>query len=350
MERKIAIWLYVCAFMVFAMAVIGAVTRLTESGLSITEWNPVSGALPPLNAAQWQHEYDLYRQSPEFKDKHFWMALADFKHIFFWEWLHRLWGRLIGVVYGLPLLWFAVRRQIPRGYGWKFVGLLALGGGQGLLGWWMVESGLVDRPSVSHFRLAAHLALALFIFGCTLWLAFDFTPSPRRGEGGGEGDIESSNPLRFKSPSPNPLPEGRGLRVHGLIALALLAATIVWGAFTAGLHAGLIYNTFPLMNGHLTPPEPVNILTEHSWVQFTHRWLAVTAGLAILSFAWRVRDGALAAMVLVQITLGISTLLSVVWLPLAVLHQAGAIILLALTLRALHRAVHGNQLAIRAGL
>ncbi len=274
-------------------------------------------ALPPLNAAQWQHEYDLYKQSPEFKAKHFWMSLDDFKHIYFWEYLHRLIGRLIGVVYALPLIWFAVRKQIPKGYGWKFVGLLALGGCQGLLGWWMVESGLVDRPSVSHFRLAAHLALALFIFGCTLWLAFDFTLSSSQGS--------------------------RSLKAHGFAALALLATTIVWGAFTAGLHAGLIYNTFPLMNGHLTPTGPANILTEHSWVQFTHRWLAVTTGLTILGFAWRVRDAALAVMVLVQITLGISTLLSAVWLPLAVLHQAGAIILLALMLRALHRVVHNNE-------
>lgn len=133
------------------------------------------------------------------------------------------------------------------------------------------------------------------------------------------------------------------LKLHGILALILLATTIVWGAFTAGLHAGLIYNTFPLMNGHFTPPGPANILTEHGWVQFTHRWLAVTTGLTILGFAWRVRDMALAVMVLVQITLGISTLLSAVWLPQAVLHQAGAIILLALTLRALHRVVHSDE-------
>jgi cytochrome c oxidase assembly protein subunit 15 len=298
--------------MVFAMAVIGAVTRLTESGLSITEWKPVSGALPPLNAAQWQHEYDLYKQSPEYHARHSWMSLSDFKHIYFWEWLHRLWGRMIGLVYALPLLWFAAKKQVPAGYGWKFFGVLVLGASQGLLGWWMVKSGLVDRPSVSHFRLAAHLVLALLIFSCLWWLA-----------------------LGLKNKTRAPV-TGKLLKLHGVAALLLLVATITWGAFTAGLHAGLLYNAFPLMDGNLTPSGAPHPLTEPGWVQFAHRWLAVTTGLIILWLSWRVRDLALAAMVFVQIGLGISTLLSGVMLPLAALHQAGAIILLALTLRALH--------------
>lgn len=312
-------WLYLCCFMVFAMAVIGAVTRLTESGLSITEWKPVTGALPPLSEAEWQRVYDLYRQSPEFVHKHSWMTLADFRKIFFWEWLHRLWGRLIGIAFGLPLLWFWVRKKIPRGYGWKFAGLFLLGGAQGALGWYMVKSGLADRPEVSHFRLAAHLALALVIFAALWWTALDLK------------DGETRNRRR----------EPLSLVVHGGAALLLLSATIVWGAFTAGLDAGLIYNSFPLMNGSFTPPEDFSgaaaFFEQQAWVQFAHRWLAVSTGLALAALAVRTRDAALGAMVLVQIGLGISTLLSGVYLPLAALHQAGAIILLALALRAVHR-------------
>lgn len=308
-HRALLLWLYSCCALIFAMAVIGAITRLTESGLSITEWHPISGAVPPLNAAVWQHEYDLYRASPEFAAKHAWMSLDDFKHIYFWEWLHRLIGRLIGVVYALPLLYFALNRQIPSGYGWKLLGILGLGFCQGLLGWWMVESGLVDRPSVSHFRLAAHLGLALLIYSCIFWVAREID---------------------------NPKSEMRNRKTwHGSVALALLIVTMTWGALTAGLHAGLLYNTFPLMQGHLMPPEPLNILREPSWVQFTHRWLAVMTGLVIFSYAWRRRDLALATIVVIQICLGISTLLSHVWLPLAALHQAGAIMLLTLLLRRL---------------
>lgn len=306
--RPLIIWLYACCFMVFAMAVIGAVTRLTESGLSITEWKPVMGALPPLNEAAWEKEFALYQQSPEFAQKHHWMELADFKKIYFWEWLHRLWGRSIGIVYALPLLWFAVRRQIPAGYGWKLAGLLALGGLQGVVGWWMVKSGLIDRPSVSHFRLATHLGLALLLFGLLYWIALDLKRQyvPRR------------QPLSW-------------------LALALLAVTIIWGAFVAGLDAGLIYNTWPLMNGSFLPPEALqDFLHQHAWVQFTHRWLAVAAGLMVLHVAAKGRDIALGGMVLVQIGLGIATLLTQVMLPLAALHQAGAIILLALLLRRIH--------------
>ncbi len=321
MERRIVIWLYICCFMVFAMAVIGAITRLTESGLSITEWKPVSGAIPPLSDAQWRHEYELYRQSPEFRATPFWMSLVDFKHIFFWEWLHRLVGRLIGLVYALPLLWFAVKKQIPAGYGWKFVGVLALGALQGLLGWWMVESGLVDRPSVSHFRLAAHLLLALTIYSCMWWLALSVDSGRRIGDG-------TQSPVI------------RRLLPHALISLMLIVVTITWGAFTAGLHAGKIYNTFPLMDGRFTPAGAAHPLIEPGWVQFMHRWLAITTGLTILALAWRVRDAALGVMVFIQIGLGISTLLSSVWLPLAAAHQAGAVILLTLLLRATHRIVY----------
>lgn len=312
-RRPIVLWLLLCCFMVFMMAEIGAITRLTESGLSITEWKPVSGTLPPLNDAQWQHEFDLYRQSPEFAAKHAWMHLSDFKHIFFWEWLHRLWGRTIGLVFALPLAWFWLRGRIPEGYGSRFLGILGLGFLQGFVGWFMVASGLVDRPSVSHYRLAMHLALALVIYAAMFWTALDLMQPDRRG--------------------------GRIAR-HGRIALALLATTIVWGAFVAGLHAGLEYNTFPLMDGHATPgalPDALALTREPGWVQFTHRWLAMTTGCVILAYAWRRRSWLLAAAVLLQIGLGISTLLSQVWLPLAAAHQAGAILLLTALLYVMHK-------------
>jgi len=315
-HRKIQIWLCSVCFMIFAMAVIGAITRLTESGLSIVEWKPVSGALPPLSEAEWQRVYELYKQSPEFAHKHYWMELEDFKKIFFWEWLHRLWGRLIGLVYALPLLWFWARKQIPQGYGLKLFGLFLLGGAQGALGWWMVKSGLADRPEVSHYRLAAHLGLALLLFSLIWWIA-----------------------LGMRTPDTSRPPGRKGLLMHGWGSLTLLAITILWGAFTAGLDAGHIYNTWPLMNGSFTPPESFDsssIIEQQAWVQFTHRWLAAFTGIAILVFALRTKSTALAVMVFIQVGLGIATLLSQALIPLAALHQAGAIILLALLLAAIH--------------
>jgi cytochrome c oxidase assembly protein subunit 15 len=298
--------------MVFAMAVIGAITRLTESGLSITEWKPISGALPPLNEAAWLHQFELYKNSPEFAAKHFWMELSDFKKIFFWEWLHRLWGRSIGLVYALPLLWFVVRRRLPKGSGWKFAALLALGGLQGFIGWFMVQSGLIDRPSVSHFRLALHLGMALVLFAALIWLALD---------------LRNGAPVH-----PKPLPR---CAAWGWGVLALISTTIIWGAFVAGLDAGLIYNEFPKMGAGLVPTDFGNPLTSAAGVQFVHRWLAVGTMLAVLGYAWLMRGSsklvpALAAMVLVQVGLGFGTLLTQVNLHLAASHQAGAIILLGL--------------------
>lgn len=320
--RSISNWLILCAFMVFAMAVIGAVTRLTESGLSITEWKPVAGVLPPLNEAAWQEQFERYKNTPEFAAKHFWMELGDFKKIFFWEWLHRLWGRLIGLVYALPLLWFWTRRQLPQGTGWKFAALLALGGLQGFIGWFMVQSGLIDRPSVSHIRLALHLSLALILFAFLLWLALDLrTPTSRQ---------KSSR-----------------LSHAGWGVLALLSLTILWGAFTAGLDAGKIYNSFPLMGDGLVPPDFINPLTSAAGVQFIHRWLAVTTMVAVLLYAAATRRKTriapfLAMMVLVQIGLGLATLLSQVQIGLAAFHQAGAITLLALLIISQHNLLHSK--------
>ncbi len=171
----IANWLLAVAALVFLMVVVGGITRLTESGLSITEWRPVSGAIPPLTQQEWAQAFELYRQTPEYREVNgpAGMDLAAFKRIFFWEWLHRLLGRLVGLAFALPLLWFAYLRAIPRGYGWKLVGLLVLGGMQGALGWYMVMSGLVDRTDVSHFRLSAHLLLAFAILGALVWTALD---------------------------------------------------------------------------------------------------------------------------------------------------------------------------------
>jgi cytochrome c oxidase assembly protein subunit 15 len=306
--------------MIFAMAVIGAITRLTESGLSITEWKPVAGALPPLSESRWQAEFDLYKQTPEFSAKHFWMELSDFKKIYFWEWLHRLWGRLIGVVYALPLLWFVARGQIPKEAGWKFVGLLVLGGMQGFMGWFMVQSGLVDRPSVSHFRLAAHLGLALLLFSLLLWLALDFRNSLQ------------------KSLSP-------GWRVvGGWCVTAMVAITIIWGAFVAGLDAGMIYNSFPHMGAGFIPTDFGNIYSSPAGVQFVHRWLAIATFVAIAAYGWINRDLKFAlytaGMAFMQVGLGIATLVMQVHIGLAALHQAGAIILLGLMLLSQHRMMH----------
>ena len=312
-HRAIRNWLFFTAFMVFAMAVIGAVTRLTESGLSMVEWKPLIGAIPPLSENEWERVFGLYKQTPEFMHKNSWMELADFQRIFFWEWLHRLWGRVIGLVFALPLAWFWVRGKIPQGYKGKFLGVLALGGLQGAMGWFMVMSGLVDEPAVSHYRLAAHLVLALVIFCALLWLAFDFTEK----QGGGTFCQKR----------------------HGWISFALLSITITWGAFTAGLDGGMLYNTWPMMDSHWVPPEmslPLGFLNDPGAVQFVHRWLAITAFVFIVWFGWRMKNFPLILMALFQVALGIGTVMSQVVIPMAALHQAGAMILLALMIRQLH--------------
>ena len=313
-SRQISNWLFLTAFMVFAMAVIGAVTRLTESGLSMVEWRPLIGALPPLSEAEWNRVFALYQQTPEYQKINVGMELEEFKNIFFWEWFHRLWGRMIGLVYALPLAYFWISKKIPDGFKGKLIIGLVLGGLQGVMGWYMVKSGLVDRPSVSHFRLAAHLSLAFIIFAYLLWIAFDL-----RGNKAGNASF--------------------CLKRHGWIALAFVFTTIIWGAFVAGLDAGLIYNTWPKMGPHWIPPELsalVNIITEPVSVQFTHRWIAIITALVVLSFAWRTKSFPLAGMVFLQIGLGIATLMSQVAIPLAALHQAGAFILGGILIHALH--------------
>jgi cytochrome c oxidase assembly protein subunit 15 len=323
----IVAWLYICATMIFAMAVIGAITRLTESGLSITEWKPVTGALPPLNEAEWQDAFDKYKQIPEYLAIHGGMTLAEFKNIFWWEFIHRLLGRLIGVVYLVPFLWFVARGAIDRALGWRLAGIFALGGLQGALGWYMVASGLVDRVDVSPYRLTAHLGLAIVIYAATIWTAFGLTQPGRRASA----------------------------TANAALALAALVfVTILSGGFVAGNDAGMVYNTFPTMNGEWVPgsyfadsPAWVNLFENVAAVQFNHRVLAITTFCAALVF-WaaarrRTQDDrarravdSVAAMALLQVGLGISTLLLVVPIPLAAAHQAGGILLLTAVLAAAH--------------
>ena len=323
-------WLFFCCASVFCMIIVGAITRLTESGLSIVEWKPLMGALPPLNEAQWQETFDLYKNSPEFQKKNFWMELSDFKQIFFWEWFHRLLGRLIGVFYAAPFLYFLIRNQIPSGYRMKLFGIFILGGAQGFMGWYMVKSGLVDNPAVSHFRLAAHLSLALIIYVLMLWVGLTFVKKVK------------NRIVEFD----------KSLFQMGLVALLALCLSIIWGAFTAGLDAGLVYNdSFPMMGKTWIPEEvwfhrPVwlNFFENHAGVQFVHRWLAISAFIFILGFVFfSMRCGrtdfffaALGVFAFVQVGLGIATLFSVVFLPIAVAHQVGAVLLLSLLTICLH--------------
>ena len=326
--RAIANWLLVVAALVFLMIVVGGITRLTESGLSITRWQPVSGTIPPLNEADWQREFNLYRESPQYQLINRGMTLADFKFIFFWEYIHRLLGRVIGLAFALPLLWFAVKRAIPGGYGWKLVGLLALGGLQGAIGWWMVASGLVDVPEVSHIRLAVHLLTALAIFGALIWVALD---------------------LRALARSPG-APPAR-LTLTGIWALCLLFLQMLFGAYVAGLEAGYAFNSWPLMCDEFYPraaewmqPMLRNFVDNPVTVQVVHRWLAFVAaaviGLLALR-AWQQGDklngGVLAVAVLLQIQLGILNLLTGVELWIGVAHQGMAALLLGALLVTGHK-------------
>jgi cytochrome c oxidase assembly protein subunit 15 len=325
--RAISSWLFVVAAMVLAMVVVGGVTRLTESGLSIVKWEPVSGTLPPLSEGQWQAEFAAYKETPQYLRVNSGMNLGEFKNIFFWEYVHRLLGRLIGVVFALPLAFFAWRRAIPNGYGWKLVAILGLGGLQGAIGWWMVASGLVDRPEVSHIRLAIHLLTALAIFSACLWVGLDL----RR-----LGAEPEARPARMPT--------------VGIWALSLLVLQLMFGAYVAGLDAGFAYNSWPKMGDEWFPaktpmltPWLRNLVDNPIVVQFVHRWLAwgVAAGVAALAFASFRRErnvwgAALVGAVAVQISLGIATLVSGVQIPLAAAHQAMAVVLLGTILAASH--------------
>jgi heme a synthase len=362
-ERAVAYWLLFCCGMIFVMVMLGGVTRLTLSGLSITEWRPVTGALPPLSHAAWLAEFEKYRQIPQYKLLNAGMSLADFQYIYWWEYAHRLWGRLIGVAYAVPFVWFVVRRQVPRRLLAPLAGVLLLGFAQGGLGWYMVQSGLADRVEVSQYRLVAHLALALMIYAATLWIALGIlqspSPAPRervarpaREPGEGVGDQRRVRPL---TPTLSPdggegVLSGAGWRRGAEAVIVLVALAIVAGGFVAGLHAGLTYNTFPLMDGSFVPagyaqlqPFVLNWFENVAAVQFDHRLLAETTAAAVL-LLWLVgrraalpRQARLALFALfaaaaLQFALGVATLLLVVPLPLAAVHQAGAVLLLTVAL------------------
>lgn len=317
-SRPLAQWLTVAAASIFIMVIIGAITRLTESGLSMVEWKPLIGILPPLDAAEWQRVFGLYQQTPEYIHKNAGMDLDAFKNIFFWEWLHRTWGHVIGLVYAVPLVVFVARGMVPRVLLSRLLGIFALGGVQAFLGWYMVASGLVDRPDVSHYRLALHLSTALVIFALIVWTILDL----RQPRG-------TTTFCKWR---------------HGWSALGILAVTIVYGAFVAGLDAGFVYNTWPLMDGQFVPvaidtlqPWWLNALQNTAGVQFIHRWLAIAAAAIIIAYAWRVQAVWLGIAVVVQVLLGIATLLTHMHIHVAVLHQANAVVTLTLLLVALHR-------------
>jgi heme a synthase len=316
-------WLLVVAALVFCMVVVGGITRLTESGLSITEWKPISGAIPPLTHADWEHAFDLYKQTPEYRQINgpAGMDLAGFQFIFFWEWVHRLIGRLIGIAFALPLLWFAWKRAIPKGYGARLVALFLLGGAQGALGWYMVVSGLSERTDVSHFRLSAHLLLALFLFAALIWTALDFQRLATAGE----------KPARLTAPA--------------VWTVIILFIQLLLGAWVAGLNAGFIASDWPTMQGKLYPDGVdwskgvIHALTNDPYlIHFMHRWWAWIVVAALLIFARRVRPIDRKASIAIhsafgtQILLGIATVTSGVAIVLAVLHQAvGALVLAATT-------------------
>ena len=315
-------WLMFIAVLVFAMVVVGGITRLTESGLSITEWKPITGALPPLNEADWALEFDKYKAIPEYTEINgpAGMALAEFKFIYFWEWVHRLLGRLVGVAFALPLAWFWFKQVIPAGYKPRLVALLALGGLQGTIGWWMVSSGLSARTDVSHYRLAVHLLTALFILGGLVWTALDLNALAR-------------------DPRAKP---AKLTRLAGLV-LAILFVQLLFGAWVAGLNAGSVSNTWPLMNDRFVP-EGIDATkgTLHALVNdpflthFVHRWWAWVAVIALIMLARRTRRaGARPASIAihsafgVQILLGVATVMTGVNIVLAVSHQAVGALLVA---------------------
>jgi cytochrome c oxidase assembly protein subunit 15 len=322
----IAGWLGLVAALVLLMVVVGGITRLTESGLSITRWDPISGAIPPFGDAAWHAQFDLYKASPQYEQLGHGMTLADFKFIFFWEYVHRLLGRLIGLAFALPLAWFWWRRAIPAGFGWKLGAILALGAIQAAIGWWMVASGLIDRPEVSHIRLAIHLLTALVIFASLVWISLD-----------------------LKAPSRPP--------VLAIWALCALFLQFMFGAYVAGLDAGFAFNTWPKMGGEWYPaaaewlqPALRNFVDNPVTVQFVHRWLAfgvATLALWLAARSWarglRLEAVALAGAVCAQILLGILTILSGVEIEIAVAHQGMAVLLLAAMVANAHRlgeAVH----------
>jgi cytochrome c oxidase assembly protein subunit 15 len=329
----VRVWLFVVAALIFAMVSLGGATRLTGSGLSITEWQPILGTVPPLSEAGWQEAFEKYKQIPQYKLINRGMSLGAFKVIYWWEWTHRFLGRLIGVVFLLPGLYFLAAGRLARPLLWRLGGIFVLGGLQGFIGWYMVASGLAERTSVSQYRLALHLTLAVAIFGAVLWVALSLR-QPRA--------MQTSAQPRWLAAA--------AAAIAGLVLLQVAA-----GAFVAGLQAGSGWNTWPLMDGALVPrgwdalsPWWLNLFENALTVQLNHRLLAYAIAAAVAWHLWSLhrasagagalRSGAiLAGAVLAQAALGIWTLLAHVPVPLALLHQAGAVALFGVTLWHWHR-------------
>ena len=334
-NRRIAAWLFVCCFMVYAMVILGGVTRLTGSGLSMVEWDPIFGILPPLDQASWDETFALYQQSPEYQKINVGMDLEGFKQIYWFEYSHRVLGRTIGTVFLLPFLFFLVKGWIQRPLIPKLLTMFVLGGLQGLLGWYMVKSGLVDNPHVSQYRLTAHLGLAILIYAYMFYVALNLWLGERR----------SAN-----------VPGG--LQRTTALLTGLVFITILSGGFVAGLKAGFAYNTFPLMDGHWIPevifmqtPLWRNFFENIATVQFDHRLLATLVFISVIALWLAARRYSLPAAVktglhlmlaavLLQFGLGISTLLLHVPVSLAATHQAGALLLLTIALYTHHRMSH----------
>ena len=330
-RAAVAAWLLACCALLFAMVVVGGVTRLTHSGLSIVEWQPILGTLPPTNEAQWLETFAKYQLTPEYRKVNHGMSVDEFKSIFWWEYFHRLLGRIIGLVFLLPLLWFWWRGRIDRPLALKLGGIFVLGALQGAMGWYMVKSGLVDDPRVSQYRLTAHLSLALAIYAAMLWTALELFHPPARG-------AAAASPLRNAS----------------WLVTALVAYMVVTGGFVAGIRAGLAYNTFPLMDGHVVPPEifllepwHLNFFNNMATVQFDHRLGAWLLALLVPWFYLKLRRESrhprarlaghlLLGMLALQIALGIATLLLRVPVALGAAHQGGAVLLFTAALLANH--------------
>lgn len=331
-NKKVVYWLFTGCFLIFIMVIVGGITRLTESGLSISDYKLISGTIPPLNEEEWVEAFELYKQYPEYQKLHYHFELEDFKQIYFWEWLHRVIGRFIGLVFIIPFLYFVLTKQLSRSTFKKSVILLTLGAFQGFLGWYMVKSGLVDIPAVSHYRLAAHLTTAFLTFAYTFWVALDL--------------IYPEKKVIQKS-----------FRNLVRVGMAILLLQIIWGAFVAGLDAGYIHNTWPTMNEGKFIHETVyieqnllwkNFIEGKSGVQFVHRYLAYFV-VGIIGLIWyksrqiiltslqQKAVNALLILVFVQFLLGVFTLIYAVPVWLGVAHQIGAFFLLTGMTFTLHR-------------
>jgi len=334
--RAIAIWLILVCCLIVAMVAVGGITRLTGSGLSMTDWKPILGTVPPRGESQWQHKFDLYKATPQYQMLNEGMELGEFKAIFFWEYLHRLLGRVVGLAFGIPFIVFLVCGRIRGALAANLLVAFLLGAGQGVLGWYMVQSGLVDKPYVSHFRLAAHLSLAFALFAYLIWILLDLRPS-----------VTAQG--------------GRSLAIASLLFLALLCCQIVYGAFMAGLDAGFMFNTFPRMLDHWVPP---NLFSLESWgenfvsnpamVQFIHRglgWALFASAFVLIPIGlWNQVSGLAAGalygvcgLTLFQFLLGVMTLLLKVPVGLAVMHQVTACLLLGFAVGLCHETLVGRN-------